>query len=145
MPDDISGATLGKKPDGDWTLAEGDTLGGYRVVSPLGRGGMGEVYLAASMETEKLHALKLLPPSLTADERFRERFRREATVMAALDHPAIVHVSHTAEDAGRYFLIMDYMEGFGDSKRTLADEMASGALPDEKVRKYALALMGAVG
>jgi len=128
-----------------WALSEGDTLGGYRVVRPLGRGGMGEVYLVENVQTDMLYALKLLPSSLAQDSKFRERFRREARVMASLDHPAIVHVTHVAEEAGRWFLVMDYVEGAEGSPRTLADEMrSSGPLPGEKVGRYVQALMGAV-
>ena len=111
MPDDISGATLGKKPEGGWSLAEGDTLGGYRVVRPLGRGGMGEVYLAENIQTGVEFALKLLPSDLASDSGFRERFRREAGLLQTLRHDGIVQVLHAAEEGGHFFLTMDYVDG----------------------------------
>ena len=95
---------------GAWSLEGGDLIGGYRIVRALGRGGMGEVYLAENVEMGKRYALKLLPrthadgPAGAADAQGSrsipmERFRREARVMADLYHPNIVDVHHMAEDA----------------------------------------------
>ena len=80
-----------------WSLAPGATLGGYRVVKPLGRGGMGEVYLAENELTGKQYALKLLPSELAGDRDFRGRFAREAAVLQELRHVGIVEVHHAAE------------------------------------------------
>ena len=109
MGDMSTDRTLGGKGGREkWTLAEGATLGGYRIVRPLGRGGMGEVYLAENVQTGVRYALKLLPSDLASDSGFRERFRREAAVLQTLRHDGIVMVHHAAEEGGRFFLTMDF-------------------------------------
>ncbi len=101
------GPTLRGRRDRPWALAEGATLGGYRVLKPLGRGGMGEVYLVENVQMGMPFALKLLPADLASDPEFRGRFRREARVMSSLVHPGIVRVLHAAEEGGRFFFTMD--------------------------------------
>ncbi|MHC5055488.1 MAG: WD40 repeat domain-containing serine/threonine protein kinase [Planctomycetota bacterium] len=153
MADGLSaGGTMGgpgAPGAGAWALEGGDLVGGYRIVKALGRGGMGEVYLAENVEMGKRYALKLLPRDMTdAQGRravFMERFRREARVMADLNHPNIVDVHHMAEDAGRYFLVMDYVEGPTGTPRTLSDEIAErGALTPDDARRTALELADAL-
>ena len=139
---DLSGErTLARKSQGGWTLSEGDTLGGYRVVRPLGRGGMGEVYLAENIQTGFKYALKLLPSDLASDSGFRERFGREAAVLQALRHDGIVMVHHAAEEAGRFFLTMDYVEG-GSLDGRLKEK---GKLTEDEVARVALELADALG
>ncbi|MHC5054356.1 MAG: bifunctional serine/threonine-protein kinase/formylglycine-generating enzyme family protein [Planctomycetota bacterium] len=144
--DDLSGApTLGKRPEDDWTLSDGDSLGGYRVVKPLGRGGMGEVYLVRHEQMGKLYALKLIAPGRAADDEFRKRFAIEARIMADLEHPTIVHVNYMGEEGGRFFLIMDYVEGPGGKPQSLADLLAERKrLPDTEARRIALDIAGAL-
>ena len=70
--------TLGGKSEGDpknWTLSEGDTLGGYKVIRPMGRGGMGEVYLAEHERMGKRYALKVILPEHANEKGFQQRFR----------------------------------------------------------------------
>ncbi|MHC5054846.1 MAG: serine/threonine-protein kinase [Planctomycetota bacterium] len=123
-----------------WSLAQGDTLGGYRVVNPLGRGGMGEVYLAENVHTRVRFALKLLPASLAEDSTFRERFAREAAVLQTLRHDGIVMVHHMGEESGRFFLTMDYVEG-----GPLDDRLkAKGKLAEEETARIALELCEAL-
>jgi tetratricopeptide (TPR) repeat protein len=83
----------------------------YRIVSPLGAGGMGEVFLAEDVRLERRVAVKLLPSSTEADPVARERLRREALAAAALDHPFICKVHEIGEAAGRMFVVMEYVEG----------------------------------
>jgi serine/threonine protein kinase len=92
-------------------LAPGATLGQYRVVRLLGRGGMGEVYEVEHTTLETRHALKLLPPDFAARPGALERFRREAKVMAQLRHENIIHVDDFGETGGRYWLRMELAEG----------------------------------
>jgi serine/threonine protein kinase len=68
----------------------GSVIGGFRVVSLLGEGAMGRVYLAEDIERQRRVALKLLVPVLAEDERFRKRFLRESRIAATLDHPHVV-------------------------------------------------------
>src|SRR5690349_7367768 len=89
-------------------LAPGSTLGGYTVVAPLGRGGMGAVY-SARREDGALVALKVL--LATTSEPARLRFTREAELAARLDHPGIVRVHAAGVDRGRPFIAMELVEG----------------------------------
>jgi formylglycine-generating enzyme required for sulfatase activity/tRNA A-37 threonylcarbamoyl transferase component Bud32 len=96
---------------GGYALSAGDVLGQYRVVRPLGRGGMAEVYEVEHGVLRRRYALKLLPAELARSGAERERFRREAQVMANLEHPNIVRVDEFGETDGRYWLRMELAEG----------------------------------
>lgn len=128
-----------------YLLKAGDQLGVYRVVRPLGAGGMGEVYLVEHQHLRKRYALKILPTDVSADATFIDRFRIEARVMADLEHPGIVRVSNFGEDQGRHYLVMDYVEGPDGAPRTLDDELAWGKkLPEHVVHNMALQLCDAL-
>src|SRR5438093_8666263 len=101
-------------------LAPGDTFAGYHVLSRLGEGGMGIVYLAEHIGLGRKVALKLLPPQLAADPRFRERFIRESRTAASLDHPNVIPIYEAGEADGRLFLAMRYVDGT-DLNRILHD------------------------
>jgi serine/threonine protein kinase len=89
-----------------------DLLGGrYQVVSLLGAGGMGEVFLAQDMLLERRVAIKLLPVEVQADPVARWRLRREALAAASLDHPFICKVYEIDDAEGRLFIAMEYVEG----------------------------------
>jgi serine/threonine protein kinase len=105
-----------------YSLQENDRVGDYLIIHPLGKGGMGQVYLAKNIVTEKSVALKLLPPDVQGRE-FLERFRTESRVMSDLNHPNIVRVHHAGEDKGLYYIVMDYIEGPEGSPRTLQDHL----------------------
>ena len=105
----------GGKPAG-YTLSAGAVLGQYRILRPLGRGGMGEVYEVEHGTLERRYALKLLPPDFAAQPGALERFRREAKVMANLDHPNILKVDDFGEAEGRYWLRMELVEGIRRSE-----------------------------
>ena len=99
------------------TLAAGEHLGHYRIESPLGAGGMGEVYRARDTRLAREVALKVLPASLAGDPDRLARFRREAQLLASLNHPNIAHV-YGVEDAGESFaLVMELVEGADLSRR----------------------------
>src|SRR5215813_7285660 len=88
----------------------------YRIISELGRGGMGTVYLAEHRAgIGKKFAIKSLSPSFGHDPDFRERFYREATNQALLDHPNIVRTDFFEKD-GQFFLVMEYVDGQDLSK-----------------------------
>ena len=88
----------------------------YEIRAPLGRGGMGEVFEAVDRRLGRTVAIKVLRPELAADDRFLARFRREAATAAGLAHVGIVSVHDIGEDAGRTFIVMEFVAG-----RTLAD------------------------
>jgi tetratricopeptide (TPR) repeat protein len=89
-----------------------DLLGGrYRMLSPLGAGGMGEVFLAEDTQLQRRVAVKVLPASAAEDTVARERLRREALAAAALDHPFICKIHEIGDADGRMFIVMEYVEG----------------------------------
>lgn len=104
-------------------LAPGETLGGFRLEEVIGVGGMAVVYRATQLSLEREVAVKVLSPELTTDEVFSERFRREGTHVAQLDHPNIVPIYDAGEDQGRLFLTMRLVEGM-----TLAERMRTRPL-----------------
>jgi serine/threonine protein kinase/Tol biopolymer transport system component len=89
----------------------GQTFGAYRILKPLGSGGMGKVFLAEDSNLQRLIALKLLPPSLTGSTDSTLRFRQEALAASAISHPNIAHIHEFGEVEGRYYLTMEYVEG----------------------------------
>src|SRR5205807_9486384 len=85
--------------------------GRYELVRRIARGGMAEVYLARDRLLDRPVALKMLFPELSVDRSFVERFRREAQAAANLTHPNIVSVCDWGEDAGTYFIVMEFVDG----------------------------------
>jgi tetratricopeptide (TPR) repeat protein/tRNA A-37 threonylcarbamoyl transferase component Bud32 len=83
----------------------------YRIINEIGRGGMGEVFLAEDTKLKRQVALKFLPRQMTADAEVKERFEREAQAAAALNHPNIVTVYEIGEHEGQVFIAMEYVEG----------------------------------
>jgi tetratricopeptide (TPR) repeat protein/tRNA A-37 threonylcarbamoyl transferase component Bud32 len=98
----------------------GATLGGYRIVAELGRGGMGVVYLAEDPALRRRVALKVLPRGPGVDASARTRFRREAEAASRLDHPHLCGVHGVGEEAGVRWIAMRYVEG-----RTLEERLRS--------------------
>src|SRR5262245_11512083 len=88
-----------------------EQLGRYQLLERLGRGGMGEVYLAHDTQLDRRVAVKVLPPESVNDPEAVARFRREARALAKLSHSAIVQAHDAAEESGRHFLVMEYVEG----------------------------------
>ena len=115
------------------SLAEGDVFAGYTVVRPLGAGGMGEVYLVQHPRLPRYDALKILPVQFTVDREYRERFNREADVVARLWHPHIVGVHDRGEEDGQLWITMDYVEGT-DAANLLRDYHGGGLPPEDVVR-----------
>ena len=106
------------------TLAPGTTLGPYQIVSQLGSGGMGIVYLAHDPRLDRSVAIKLLPPDLTRDETAKQRFLQEAQAASALDHPNICSIFEINETPdGQLYLVMAHYEG-----ETLKERIARGPL-----------------
>ena len=105
-------------------MKAGTTLGHYTILEPLGKGGMGEVYLARDDKLKREVAVKVLPETVARDEERLKRFEREARVLAALNHPNIATVHDFASSEDVHFLVMELASG-----RTLADRIAEGPIP----------------
>jgi len=112
----------GTAQSGGYTLSVGQSLGQYRIIRPLGRGGMGEVYEAEHQVLRRSYALKLLPHDFATQSCALERFQREAQVMANLEHPNILKVDDFGETDGRYWLRMELADGVqsGDGKQVVS-------------------------
>jgi serine/threonine protein kinase len=93
------------------TQPEGKTIGHYKILSPLGAGGMGEVYLAEDTRVGRKVALKLLPEYLTRDGERAKRFQQEARAVVALNHPNIVTVYEIGEANGMQFIASELVKG----------------------------------
>jgi WD40 repeat protein/tRNA A-37 threonylcarbamoyl transferase component Bud32 len=101
----------------------GTELAGYRIVSLLGLGGMGVVYLAEDLRLKRRVALKLLAAGLAEDESFRDRFLRESELAASIDHPSIVPIYEAGTTEDILFIAMRYVEG-----RDLKERVQRGRL-----------------
>ncbi len=111
----------------------GKTLGRYRVLERIGKGGMGEVFLAEDTSLHRKVALKFLPPEMQKDAEALKRFVREARSAAALDHPYICHINEVAEAEGRDFIVMEYVDG-----ETLRAKIAKGPLAVEEALRIVI-------
>ncbi len=99
---------------------EGHNLGKYRVLEPLGRGGMARVYRAYHPQLDRYVAVKVLRSDLVEEQEFLARFQREARAVAALRHPNVVQVFDFDAQDGNYYMVMELLEG--DSLRTRLNE-----------------------
>ena len=109
-------------------LAPGTKLGPYEILSPLGAGGMGEVYRAFDTRLDRTVAIKILQAHLSADPARKLRFEREAKTVSSLNHPNICSVYDVGSQDGTDYLVMECIEG-----ESLADRLAKGPLPTEQV------------
>lgn len=112
---------------------KGLTLGQYKILQPIGKGGMGIVYLAEHKKLHRKAAIKVLPKNKTTEKISLERFYREARAAAALDHPNIVKAYDVDEHNGMHYFVMDYVEGM--NLQSYMDE--KGAFPWNTVVNYA--------
>jgi serine/threonine protein kinase len=116
-----------------------DTLSHYKILEKVGAGGMGEVYLAEDTQLKRKIALKVLSTE-TADSPERlARFKREAEMVAALNHPNIVTIHSVEEDDGIHFLTMEWVEG-----KTLGQLMSTGTMSLDRVFELAIPTADAV-
>ena len=111
-------------------LTSGTKLGPYEIQSPLGAGGMGEVYRAKDTRLDRTVAIKVLPAHLSADPALKQRMEREAKAISALQHSNICTLYDIGSQDGTDYLVMEYLEG-----QTLADRLTKGALPLDQVLK----------
>jgi len=110
------------------TVAAGTKLGPYEILAALGAGGMGEVYRATDTKLGRAVAIKVLPEQFAHDAERMERFRREAQMLASLNHPNIASIYGLEEADGTRALVMELVEG-----PTLAERIARGPISLEEV------------
>jgi eukaryotic-like serine/threonine-protein kinase len=120
-------------------LTPGTKLGPYEIQSPLGAGGMGEVYRARDTRLERDVALKVLPTNLPSDPNLRQRLEREAKAVSKLSHPNICTLHDIGQQDGIDFLVMELLEG-----ETLEQRLNRGALPLEQTLRYATQIADAL-
>ncbi|GAC1631538.1 MAG: hypothetical protein NVS9B14_03510 [Candidatus Acidiferrum sp.] len=113
-------------------LNPGTKLGPYEILSPLGAGGMGEVYRAKDARLGREVAVKVLPAAMAENVEARERFEREARAVSKLNHPNICTLFDVGAEGGTNFLVMELLEG-----ETLEQRIKRGALPLDAALKYA--------
>src|SRR5258705_2438256 len=113
------------------SLDAGTKIGRYEILSRLGKGGMGEVYLAKDTKLDRNVALKILPAELASSRERMLRFVQEAKAAAALNHPNVAHVYEISEHDGLNFIAMEYVEG-----RTLREKIHYEQTELRKLLKY---------
>jgi serine/threonine protein kinase/Tol biopolymer transport system component len=120
-------------------IAPGTRLGHYEVLSPIGQGGMGEVYRGRDTRLDRIVAIKLLPPEMAADPESRQRLHAEARAVSLLNHPNICALFDIGSNDAVDFLVMELLQG-----ETLADRVRRGPLPFEQLIRIASEIMMAL-
>jgi serine/threonine protein kinase len=115
------------------TLAAGTKLGPYEIITPLGAGGMGEVYLARDPRLGRDVAVKILPESFASDADRLRRFEQEARSVAALNHPNILSVHDIGSHGGIHYIVTELLEG-----ETLRGKLGGNSLTPRRATEYAL-------
>src|ERR1039457_2691776 len=113
-------------------LISGTKLGPYEIQSPLGAGGMGEVYRARDARLNRDVAVKILPAAFSVDPERLQRFAQESRAAAALNHPNILSIYDIGNDRGAPSVVSELLEG-----ETLRDRLRNGALSSRKAVEYA--------
>lgn len=120
-------------------LTAGTRLGVYEVVSPIGAGGMGEVYRARDTRLDRTVAIKVLPAQFASDPAFRERFDREARLISSLSHPHICALFDVGSQDELAYLVIEHLEG-----ETLAARLEKGPLSLDAALQIAAQIAGAL-
>jgi eukaryotic-like serine/threonine-protein kinase len=115
------------------------SLGPYEILSPLGSGGMGEVYRARDSRLDRVVAIKILHSRLADEPGLRDRFEREARVLAGLNHPHICALYDIGRESAVDYLVMEYLDG-----QSLARKLEEGALPIDQAILWAMQLAEAL-
>ncbi len=121
--------------DEEPSLSEGTLVDHFEILGPLGRGGMGEVYLAADTKLDRHVALKLVQPKLLGSDDALRRFQAEAKTTAKFSHPNIVTIHAVGEHEGKPYVALEYLEG-----ETLRDRIWRAPLPLEETLTICLAI-----
>jgi len=133
-PDDIAAGYLAQQGGSSASvpsLAPNTRIDRYEIRSLLGKGGMGEVYLAEDMRLHRKVALKILPCAVASNHDRMRRFEQEATAAAALNHPHIAHIYEIGESEGTHFIAIEHIDG-----DTLRDKIHRDKAPLHKLLKY---------
>src|ERR1700727_262967 len=120
-------------------LTSGPKLGPYEIQSPLGAGGMGEVYRARDVRLDRIVAIKVLASHLSSSPELKQRMEREARAISSLNHPHICHLYDIGSQDGTDYLVMEFLEG-----ETLAQRLRKGALPLNEILKIGIAVAEAL-
>jgi serine/threonine protein kinase len=121
------------------SLTPGTKLGPYEILTPIGAGGMGEVYKAKDTRLDRTVAIKVLPSHLSDNTHLKERFEREARAVSSLNHPHICTLYDIGSENGVDFMVMEHIEG-----ETLADRLKKGALPLDQALRYGIEIADAL-
>jgi cephalosporin-C deacetylase-like acetyl esterase len=117
----------------------GKRLAHYEIIGQLGKGGMGEVFLAHDTSLDRKVAIKFLPESIELDQTAHKRLMREAKSAAALDHPYICSIHEVGEAEGRSYIVMEHIEG-----QTLKDKLAQGEVPLKNAMQWSIEIAEAL-
>ena len=120
-------------------LTSGTKLGPYEIQSPLGAGGMGEVYRARDTRLDRTVAVKVLATHLSSSSELKQRLEREARAISSLNHPHICHLYDIGSHDGTDYLVMEFLEG-----ETLAERLRKGPLPMTEVLKIGICIAEAL-
>jgi serine/threonine protein kinase len=120
-------------------LSSGAKLGPYEIQSPLGAGGMGEVYRALDTRLDRTVAVKVLASHLSSSPELKQRMEREARAISSLNHPHICQLYDIGSQGGTDYLVMEFLEG-----ETLAERLKKGALPLNEIFKIGIAVAEAL-
>jgi serine/threonine protein kinase len=124
---------LEQSPVGSGALDSGTILGSYEILAPLGSGGMGDVYRARDTRLNREIAVKVLSPTFADDPGLLMRFRREAHVLASLNHPNIVTIYDIGQERRTVYIAMELVQG-----KTLDEILAEGPMPMHDVLDIAI-------
>jgi Tol biopolymer transport system component len=120
-------------------LPAGTRLGPYEVLSPIGAGGMGEVYKAKDTRLDRVVAVKVLPAHLSSSEEIRQRFEREAKAISAISHPNICALHDVGREGETEYLVMEFLEG-----EPLSDRLSRGPVPIEQLLRWGVQIADAL-
>lgn len=121
-------------------ILRGDQIGGFEIISQIGKGGMGNVYLARQLSMQRMVALKVVSSEVIEDPKIREQFLKEVQLSGRLNHPNIVTAIDAGEDKDTFFLAVNYIDG-EDYEKRLNREFA---IPEKEALQIALTLSDAL-
>ena len=134
-----TGLAIDQKSHIKMALTSGTKLGPYEIQSPLGAGGMGEVYRARDTRLDRIVAIKVLASDLSSSPELKQRMEREARAISSLNHPHICQLYDIGSQDSAGYLVMEFLEG-----ETLAERLRKDALPLNETLKIGIAIAEAL-